>query len=1387
MIVHIDIETRSALPLAQVSTERYAGDPSTEVLVVAYAVDDGPIETWVPGEPVPDAITGEDSFAAHNAHFEFAIINNLLAPRHGWPRIPIECFTCTMAMTRASALPGSLDGAAAALGLETRKDKAGAKLMREIASRQREPTPEDLERLGDYCRQDVAVERELHHRLPPLTESEQALWRLDHEINGRGIPIDRRLAIAVAELAKQQRIAINAEIEALTGGKVTTANQRDRILAWITADGYVIDSLTKAEVTKALANGVGDGVRKLLELRAIGSQAAAGKVKTLLVGLDDDDRLRGTLLYHGSATGRWSGRKFQPQNLRKPAKTLDIDAAIAAVKNGALADIAKLGQPLSIAADVSRGLICARPGHVLIGADFSAVESRVLAWLADDKRKLATYRAFDETGDPTLEPYCVTASKILGRTVTPADTEGRTIGKTADLALGFGGSVGAWRKLAPNDTRTDDEIKANVASWRSAHPKITRFWNELENALKRAVRRPGKRFTCGRLVAECRDGTLWMTLPSGRSIAYPEARLVDGKFEDTVDIAFKDNAKGQWREVTEWYGTFVENAVQATARDLLAAALMRLEAAGFPIVAHVHDEAVAEIPNGADRQAEFLAVMTETPPWADGLPIAGKAWCGQRFVKSDKPTAGNPTQTDDASAPAEQESAPMLDHDQPPWEDHDEEEASPCEEEAPKPHNTYTTRDADSVKPYAPVRARLIERGYKLAKSFPFVLPGEAEPLFFEDRYEKPGKDDWAKKDKECRFRHIKDGVELCDTGPRRILYGLPGLVKAALSTPVFITEGAAKCDPLIAAGLVAVAAPYHTFKDECATALAGRTLIYFEDHDRPDKDGRIAAKEFSERARQQLSGLAASFQIMPAIVLFRSLGISGQPPHGWDVKDWLAAGGEVARLYELLRNAEPWGEAVDPVDLWGHFDPPPLPGGLLPDVIEEFAREEADTMGADPAGLVMAALTVCAAALPDRVKLQVKKHNPHWKESARLWVAGVGGVSSKKTPVIGRVTTALRKLDWELVRQHETEMEVYDQLTKEERKKHKPPVAVRLVIEDTTIEAMQEAVKGNPDGIMKVHDELAAFFGAMERYNSGASGSNRAFYLQAYNGGPYIIDRVGRGAIRFENLSMCVLGGIQPEAMRKIATDSIEDGLIQRIIPVMLRSAEAGKDIPRGQAGERYDRLVARLHETGIPPEPPQFDDAARAVRERLAREHMRLQQYYEGFNRRLAAHIGKYDGLFARLCLLWHCIEGASTPLVTDRTAQRVGDFMHRFMLPHALAFYTSVLGVSDSYDSVSQVAGYILAKKLTRITSRDIQRSTGGPNGLERREVEGICDSLESLGWLYRVQGPRRDSAHWDVNLEVHRRFAERAAREVKERAARQSAIMEAAERRAQKEEQ
>jgi DNA polymerase bacteriophage-type len=227
-VLHIDFETRSRLDLKTVSTWRYASDESTEVMCACYAIDDGPVLLWTPGAPPPPMIVAAANepgwlICAHNAKFEFLLIDRLLAPKHGWPRIPIDRFICTMSLAYASALPGSLDGVAAALGLEVRKDAAGAKVMLGIASYKiAHPTVEQYEALQRYCAQDVLVERELHKKLPPLTDAEQALWALDYKVNAKGLPIDRELALASARLAKLHRDNINDSIAALTGGKVTT-------------------------------------------------------------------------------------------------------------------------------------------------------------------------------------------------------------------------------------------------------------------------------------------------------------------------------------------------------------------------------------------------------------------------------------------------------------------------------------------------------------------------------------------------------------------------------------------------------------------------------------------------------------------------------------------------------------------------------------------------------------------------------------------------------------------------------------------------------------------------------------------------------------------------------------------------------------------------------------------------------------------------------------------------------------------------------------------------------------------------------------------------------------------------------------------------------------
>jgi hypothetical protein len=433
--------------------------------------------------------------------------------------------------------------------------------------------------------------------------------------------------------------------------------------------------------------------------------------------------------------------------------------------------------------------------------------------------------------------------------------------------------------------------------------------------------------------------------------------------------------------------------------------------------------------------------------------------------------------------------------------------------------------------------------------------------------------------------------------------------------------------------------------------------------------------------------------------------------------------------------------------------------------------------MGADPSGLAVAALAVCAAALPDHTQIQVKRHDPNWLEAARLWVGLIGNPSTKKTPIILRVAKPLKRLDAELWREYLAARDFYDSLPTEERKSAERPKQRRLRIEDTTIEAAQEVLKDSPNGVLCLQDELSGWFGAMDKYTGhrGAA-KDRGFWLQAFHGGSYAINRIARGAGLIENLSISLLGGIQPEPMRKVAADTVDDGLLQRLIPMVLRPATIGKDVPTGQAGDEYDELITRLHHSSPLPAPLQFDAGALAIREELERKHLDLMAC-EAINKKLAAHIGKYDGLFARLCLLWHAIEAASAGTITDQTAHRVADFMHRCLLPHAFAFYAGMLGLSDDHERLTAVAGYILAHKLDRITNRDIQRGDRTMRGLGRQDTERIFDQLDALGWISRIAGSRpTDPPRWVVNPEVHQLFTQRAARETAERARARAILQE-----------
>ncbi len=486
--------------------------------------------------------------------------------------------------------------------------------------------------------------------------------------------------------------------------------------------------------------------------------------------------------------------------------------------------------------------------------------------------------------------------------------------------------------------------------------------------------------------------------------------------------------------------------------------------------------------------------------------------------------------------------------------------------------------------------------------------------------------------------------------------------------------------------------------------------------------------------------------------------------------------------------NTSPTARHPDPVDLWGKFEPPTLPRGLLPAVIESFAFDESRIMGADPAGLALSALCVCAAAIPDQIKIQVKEHHSGWVESARLWVVLVGQPSSKKSPILRAAARPLRDIDNKLVQQYILQKEQFDKLSKEDKKTARPPRQPRTLIEDVTVEAAIDVLKDNPGGVLCYQDELSSWLGAMDKYAGGrGSQKDRGIWLQAYNGGPYSTNRISRGAAYIPNLSVTLLGGVQPDAIRKVAAEGVDDGLIQRFLPILLRPAEIGTDDADTPAAKSYLTAVRNLREiSGALDETPEteetvtlsptmlrFSPEAQGVRKKME-AYLHEMQILEDMSPKLAAHLGKFDGVFARLCVVWHCLENNEKavlpPIVQEETAKRVFAFITDFLLRHSIAFYMSTLDFTEHTDVVLACAGHILAHpEKKEISARDFRRGDKLMGSLPTNaDRERTLEKLEFLGWVTAVASRTpRDAARWEVNPEVHRRFAKRAEKEASRR--------------------
>jgi DNA polymerase len=679
--LHRDYETKSVVDLRKTGTHVYAEHESTDAWMCAYAVNDDEPKLWHPGDPVPAefkeaAANPEWEAVAHNNAFESVIEEVTLARRYNWPVIPLKRQRCTMAAAMAMALPPGLGDCAKALGLAEGKDIEGRDLMLRMSKPRRprkgeDPNgiywwdePERIERLGVYCLRDVRVEREIDKHVLPLRASEQALWVLDAKINSRGVYVDTDLCRQARQIVGTATEWLGDELTEITDGAVTKLTAVAQLITWLATQGVSTDSLDKGHVAELLQrDDFSAEVRRVLELRAEGGGAAVKKIDALLAGTSRDSRARGLLQFHAASTGRWAGRRFQPQNIRRP-RSENVDALIEAVATGS-ADFVRLvhDEPLAAVGDCLRGLLCAAPGHVLYAADYSNIEGRLIAWFAGEDWKVQAFRDFDAGIGHDI--YKLAYARAFCISPDDVDKAMRQIGKVMELALGYQGGVGAFQKMAVGygvhveDARAD-ELKT---LWREAHPNVVQWWYDLEQAAKDAIANPGTTFHAGRIAFRKSGSFLYMRLPSGRAICYPypcmkrklmpwttqgalirvdvdpetgeETRVYEQLpvWKDSICYKGVDQFTRQWTDQFAHGGLLANNAVQGTARDVEAEAIVRVEAAGYPVVLSVHDEVVSETPEDFGSLDEFKQLMATLPEWAAGLPLAVSGFKARRYQK----------------------------------------------------------------------------------------------------------------------------------------------------------------------------------------------------------------------------------------------------------------------------------------------------------------------------------------------------------------------------------------------------------------------------------------------------------------------------------------------------------------------------------------------------------------------------------------------------------------------------------------------------------------------------------------------------------------------------------------------------------------------------------
>lgn len=636
MAIYLDFETYSGTPITAGSV-KYCHDPEADIVCLAYKVNDEPTQVWLPGQEIPREFYDVHMLYAHNAVFDY-LVWHIIGGKYGFPITSLSQWRDTMALANRYSLPAKLASVGQILGLDIQKDKRGTALIKKICVPDMSGCrpvvyDQDMRDFIDYCKQDVDATYSLVNALPAnrLAEDEQKYWELTQRMNLQGLPVDIDTVNRILDYIEGFSEELTKRVPEITDGRVNKVTQVAKLKDWITSRGLDVGNLQAATVEKLLVQSIPEDVREILELRQTLGRSSTAKYRKIKE-MEYHGRVFNNLQYYGTSTGRWAGRGFQLHNL--PRASVDnpeeyIDR---------FANFEPIEDPVNVAKALIRPMIRAQEGVSLIVSDYSSIENRLLAWVAQDEKALELFR----TG---ADQYVDMASFMYqkdGASITKAE---RQIGKIIILGCGYGMGAKRFVETAASwgVTLSQSEALAAVNAYRDRYSLVKSLWYKLKDICVDAIQNPGTGYVykgVGFRVVKCRAGNRWLvlTLPSRRNLYYMDPYLDDDKYGTVPGHMGINPYSKKWTRRKLIPGRITENVIQALARDLMANGLIAVDRfmPEITLLGSVHDEAIGEVRNewiNSRLLSRFNRHLCSMPDWAKGLPLAASGWVGKRYKK----------------------------------------------------------------------------------------------------------------------------------------------------------------------------------------------------------------------------------------------------------------------------------------------------------------------------------------------------------------------------------------------------------------------------------------------------------------------------------------------------------------------------------------------------------------------------------------------------------------------------------------------------------------------------------------------------------------------------------------------------------------------------------